>query len=113
MSFKSIIHKTKHGITGAAKGAKDGLLNGLSQAQKQLECAEAINNVRNDVQGHDPRTWMMACAKETLFKMGGPDDFKKCLLGKVKKEIKDISDPEAYVESLWDMIKDKCPTCGS
>jgi hypothetical protein len=107
MGIKSIIHKTKHGCSGAIKGMKDG----LDQANKQLACMQAINNVRNDVQGHDPRTWMMACAKETLFKLGGPNDFKKCLLGKVKKEVKDISDPEAYVESLWDMIKDKCPTC--
>jgi hypothetical protein len=107
MGLKSIIHKTKHAAKGAVKGAQDG----LAQANKQLACIQAINNVRNDVQGHDPRTWMMACAKETLFKLGGPNDFKKCLLGKVKKEIKDISDPEAYVESLWNMIKDKCPTC--
>jgi hypothetical protein len=107
MGFKSIIHKAKHGASGAVKGMKDG----LAQANKQLACMKAINDVRNDVQGHDPRTWMMACAKETLFKLGGPDDFKRCLLGKVNNEIKDISDPVGYVNSLWDMIKDKCPTC--
>jgi hypothetical protein len=107
MGIKNLVHKAKHGTSGAIKGMKSG----LSQANKEIACMNAINNVRNDIQGHDPRTWMVACAKETLFKLGGPNDFKKCLLGKVKKEIKDISDPEAYVDSLWDMIKDKCPTC--
>ena len=107
MGIKNIIHKAKHGASGAVKGMKDG----LDMANKQLACLEAINNVAKDVQGHDPRTWMKACIQETIFKMGTPDDFKKCLLGKVKKFAKDVSDPEAYVESLWDMIKDKCPTC--
>lgn len=76
-----------------------------------LKCIEAINKVKGEIQGLDPRTWMMACAKETLFKMGGPDDFKKCLLKKVKNEIKVIKDPEAFVEKLWGQIKDSCPTC--
>lgn len=73
-----------------------------------IKCLEAINNVQQDIQGHDPRGWMKACAQETLMKLGGPDDFKKCLENKIKHTIKDCEDPKGYAESLYNEIKGKC-----
>ena len=73
-----------------------------------IKCLECINDVREDVQGHDPRTWMKACAIDTILKGGNSSDFKQCLEKKIRKEVKDITDPKAYVDSLYDKIKGKC-----
>lgn len=99
------------GLFKKLKKAVSGAKNELDNHSKEVQCLQAINDVRSDVMGHDPRTWMKACAMETILKMGTPEDFKKCLIGKVKEFAKDISDPEAYVEGLWDKIKHKCPVC--
>lgn len=76
--------------------------------QKVIVCTEAIANCAMDVQGHDPRKWMTACAAETLFKGGGTDQFKQCLIGKMEKEVKDISDPVGYANKLYDSVKNAC-----
>jgi len=39
-------------------------------------CLEAINDVKSSVQGNDPRTWMKACAIETLLKGKSGKHFK-------------------------------------
>ena len=91
----------KKGVTDTASAAWDG-------TQKTVICLDAINKVNSDVQGHDPRTWMTACAKETIFKGKGPDYFKKCLENKIRKEAKDISDPVGYANHCWDQIKGGC-----
>ena len=108
MNLKHIAHKAKHGAKHASKVTVDGAKAGVSQAKGSLACLEAINNVRQDVQGHDPRTWMKACAQSTLMQGKGAEYFKSCLLNKVKKEVKDVKDPEAYVDSLWNEIKGPC-----
>jgi hypothetical protein len=76
--------------------------------QKVVVCTQAIADCAIDVQGHDPRKWMSACAVETLFKGQGPDHFKQCLIGKMEKEVKDLSDPVGYANKLYDNIKNKC-----
>tara|TARA_B110000259_G_scaffold140516_1_gene158258 strand:- start:279 stop:620 length:342 start_codon:yes stop_codon:yes gene_type:complete len=112
MGFGSFFKGAGKAIGGAANTVGNGIADGANAAwdgtQKGVICLNAINNVRGNVQGHDPRTWMTACAKQTIFKMQGPDYFKKCLKNKIKQEIKDIKDPQKYVDSLWDEIKDGC-----
>lgn len=99
-------------IVDTGKNVGNGIVDGANAAwdgtQKGVICLNAINNVRGNVQGHDPRTWMADCAKQTLFKLQGPDYFKQCLENKIKQEIKAIKDPEKYVDSLWDEIKGGC-----
>ena len=73
-----------------------------------IKCLLAINNVREDVQGHDPRTWIKSCALDTILNGGDSKHFKKCLQNKITKEVKDVKDPEKYVNSLWDEIKGSC-----
>ena len=48
-----------------------------------IVCLEAINKVKSSVQGNDPRTWMKACAIETLLKGKSGKHFKNCLIGKM------------------------------
>jgi hypothetical protein len=79
-----------------------------NDSQRVIICTEAITNCALDVQGHDPRKWMSACAAETLFKGKGPEYFKQCLIGKMEKEVKDLSDPQAYAEKLWKDIEKGC-----
>lgn len=101
-----------NGIVGGAEVVGNGIADGANAVwdgtQKATICINAINNVEQNVQGHDPRTWMTACAKETIFKMQGPDYFKQCLTNKIKQEIQDIEDPEKYADSLWNEIKGGC-----
>ena len=49
-----------------------------------VKCIRAIHDVSDSVQGNDPRGWMKACALETLLEGGSGDDFKKCLVKKMK-----------------------------
>ena len=49
-----------------------------------IVCIESINNVRTSVQGNDPRTWMKACAIDTLLKGKSGKHFKNCLIGKME-----------------------------
>jgi hypothetical protein len=71
-------------------------------------CIEAINDVRTSVQGNDPRTWMKACAIETLLKGKSGKHFKNCLIGKIESTAQHIEDPSGYAEELYNKIKNKC-----
>jgi len=73
-----------------------------------ITCIEAINNVRTSVQGNDPRTWMKACAIETLLKGKSGKHFKNCLIGKMESTAQHIEDPAGYAEELYKEIKGKC-----
>jgi hypothetical protein len=112
MGIGKFFKKTGKTIGDTANTVGGGIVDGANTVwdgtQKATICLNAINNVRGNVQGHDPRTWMTACAKDTLFKMKGSDYFKACLESKIKTEIKDIKDPEKYVDSLWNEIKGGC-----
>lgn len=112
MGIGNFFKKAGKAVTDTASTVGEGIVDGANAAwdgtQKATICLNAINNVRGNVQGHDPRTWMADCAKQTIFKLQGPDYFKKCLLNKIKTEIKDIKDPEKYVDSLWNEIKGGC-----
>jgi hypothetical protein len=71
-------------------------------------CIEAINNVKSSIQGNDPRTWMKACAIETLLKGKSGKHFKNCLIGKMESTKAHIEDPAGYADELYSKIKNKC-----
>ena len=71
-------------------------------------CIEAINNVRTSVQGNDPRTWMKACAIETLLKGKSGNHFKACLIGKMESTKQHIENPQGYADELYNKIKGAC-----
>ena len=73
-----------------------------------IVCIEAINNVRTSVQGNDPRTWMKACAIETLLKGKSGNHFKACLIGKMESTKQHIENPQGYADELYNKIKNKC-----
>ena len=73
-----------------------------------VSCLLAINNVRTSVQGNDPRTWMKACAIETLLKGKSGKHFKNCLIGKMESTKEHIEDPAGYADELYSEIKNKC-----
>ena len=73
-----------------------------------IVCIEAINNVRTSVQGNDPRTWMKACAIETLLKGKSGKHFKNCLIGKMESTKQHIENPQGYADELYNEIKSKC-----
>lgn len=112
MGIGNFFKKAGKAIVDTGNTIGDGIVDGANAAwdgtQKAAVCINAINNVRGDVQGHDPRTWMATCAQETIFKGKGSDYFKQCLENKIKQEIQDIKDPQKYVESLWNEVKGGC-----
>jgi|TARA_B110000263_G_scaffold185920_1_gene163552 hypothetical protein len=73
-----------------------------------IVCIEAINNVRTSVQGNDPRTWMKACAIETLLKGKSGNHFKACLIGKMESTKQHIENPQGYADELYNKIKGAC-----
>ena len=73
-----------------------------------VQCIIAIENVKSSVQGNDPRTWMKACAIETLLKGKSGKHFKNCLIGKIESTKEHIEDPAGYAEELYSKIKNKC-----
>ena len=73
-----------------------------------IVCIEAINNVKSSVQGNDPRTWMKACAIETLLKGKSGKHFKNCLIGKMESTKQHIENPKGYADELYNEIKSKC-----
>jgi hypothetical protein len=73
-----------------------------------IVCIEAINNVRTSVQGNDPRTWMKACAIETLLKGKSGKHFKACLIGKMESTKQHIENPQGYADELYNKIKGAC-----
>jgi hypothetical protein len=73
-----------------------------------IVCIEAINNVRTSVQGNDPRTWMKACAIETLLKGKSGKHFKNCLIGKMESTKQHIENPQGYADELYNEIKGAC-----
>ena len=73
-----------------------------------IVCIEAINDVKSSVQGNDPRTWMKACAIETLLKGKSGKHFKNCLIGKMESTVQHIQDPAGYADELYNKIKGSC-----
>jgi len=73
-----------------------------------VQCIIAIDEVKSSVQGNDPRTWMKACAIETLLKGKSGKHFKNCLIGKMESTKEHIEDPAGYAEELYSKIKKKC-----
>ena len=73
-----------------------------------VSCLLAINEVKSSVQGNDPRTWMKACAIETLLKGKSGKHFKNCLIGKMESTAQHIEDPAKYADELYSKIKNKC-----
>lgn len=73
-----------------------------------VQCFVAINDVRSSVQGNDPRTWMKACAIDTLLKGKSGKHFKNCLIGKMESTKEHIEDPAGYANELYSKIKNKC-----
>ena len=74
-----------------------------------ISCGKCIAKFGMDIQGHDPRTWIKSavwqCVKDGKVTAG---HFKKILERKIRKEIRDISDPERYCEEIRDKLKNKC-----
>jgi len=74
-----------------------------------IKCGKCIGNVAMDIQGHDPRGWiksaMWQCVADGKITGG---HFKKILERKIKKSVKDISNPEKYVNDIWGKISKKC-----
>ena len=73
-----------------------------------IQCIIAIDNVKSSVQGNDPRTWMKACAIETLLKGKSGKHFKNCLIGKMESTKQHIENPQGYADELYKEIKSKC-----
>ena len=74
-----------------------------------VKCGKCIGNIAMDIQGHDPRTWiksaMWQCVSDNKITGG---HFKNVLERKIRKSIKDISNPEKYVNDIWSKVSKKC-----
>jgi hypothetical protein len=74
-----------------------------------VKCGKCIAQVGMDIQGHDPRGWiksaMWQCVSDNKITGG---HFKAILERKIKKSIKDISNPEKYVNDIWNKVSKKC-----
>ena len=74
-----------------------------------IKCGKCIGSIAMDIQGHDPRGWiksaMWQCVADNKITGG---QFKAVLERKIKKSIKDISNPEKYVTDIWNKVNKKC-----
>ena len=72
-------------------------------------CGKCLKKQIEDIQGHDPRTWVKDIVWNMVKsgKISG-SKFKKQLEKKIRKEIHDVSHPEEYCERMWNKIKKKC-----
>ena len=73
-----------------------------------IKCAVAVNKVNDRIQGFDPRNVIKDCMWSTLSKGKGGSAFKKCVVKKIKQNVKDISNPEAFASGIWSNVKKKC-----
>ena len=55
-----------------------------------------------------PRNIIKDCMWSTLSKGKGGSAFKKCVTKKIKQNVKDISNPEAFASEIWSSVKKKC-----
>ena len=76
-----------------------------------ISCGKCLKKQIEDIQGHDPRTWVKDIVWNMVKsgKISG-SKFKKQLEKKIRKEIHDVSHPEEYCENMWNKIKHKCGT---
>ena len=74
-----------------------------------ISCGKCLKKQIEDIQGHDPRTWVKDIVWNMVQsgKISG-SKFKKQLEKKIRKEIHDVSHPEEYCENMWNKIKHKC-----
>ena len=73
-----------------------------------IKCAVAVNKVGTRIAGFDPRNIIKSCMWSTVSKGKGGSAFKKCVVKKIKQNVKDISNPEAFASEIWGNIKKKC-----
>ena len=72
------------------------------------KCINAINNKVGKVSGYDPRVLTRQCAWATVSKGKGGSYFKKCMVNGMKRNVKNLKDPEGFVNNIWNSIKRKC-----
>ena len=73
-----------------------------------ISCGICIARLGLKVQGYDPRSMIKACAWQTLKAGKGARSFKRCLEKKLRGAVKDLRNPEAVVNDIYNKIKRKC-----
>ena len=81
-----------------------------SKIPNPVSCGKCIAKLAMDREDHDPRTWQCASLVGNVgYACNAPiltgSHFKKEMEKKIKKEVKDISDPAGYAEDIWQEIK--------
>ena len=72
------------------------------------KCINTINKKVQKVQGYDPRMLTRQCAWETLSKGKGANYMEKCLVKRMKRNVKNLKDPEGFAKKIVNSIKKKC-----
>jgi len=72
------------------------------------KCINTINKKVQKIQGYDPRILVRQCAWETVSKGKKSKYFNNCLARRLKRNIKNIKDPEHFANNIYNSIKKKC-----
>ena len=72
------------------------------------KCINTINKKVQKIQGYDPRILVRQCAWETVSKGKKAKYFNNCLAKRLKRNIKNIKNPEHFADNIYKAIKKKC-----
>jgi len=71
-------------------------------------CVNAINKQGGHVGSFDPRLLTRQCVWEMAMASKGGHFFKRCMVRGIRKNVKNVSNPEAFVNRMWSRIHNKC-----
>ena len=72
------------------------------------KCVNSINNQGQRIQGMDPRVRARQCAWWMVTQGKGGNYWKSCMVKGIKKNVKNVKNPEAFVNGMWGRIHSKC-----
>ena len=71
-------------------------------------CVSTINNKVQKVGGYDPRMLARQCAWNTLVSGRGAGNFKKCMVKGLKRNVRNLKNPESFANNIFNSIKRSC-----
>ena len=72
------------------------------------QCVNTINKKVNKVQGFDPRVLARTCAWNMVIKGKGGKYFKQCMVSGLKRNVRNLKNPEQFANNIYTSIKKKC-----
>ena len=72
------------------------------------KCINTINSKVQKISGYDPRVLARQCAWEMISKGKKPAYMEKCMIKGLKRNVKNIRNPEHFAKNIVNSVKKKC-----